>query len=80
MKTDIKVGDLVWVDRSTFDSRTEDTPGVVVGIECEWDDGEPPGMFLTTWIEILFGDGTVETWDSDIVNHLGNYTGEWTGE
>jgi hypothetical protein len=45
MKTDIKVGDLVWVDRSTFDSGIENTPGVVVGIECEWDDGEPQVCF-----------------------------------
>ena len=34
-------------------------PGIVIGIDGEWDDGEPPGMEWTTYLEIQPPDGEI---------------------
>ena len=41
-----KMGDLVYVHEWDREVR----PGVVIGIDGEWDDGEPPGLELRTYL------------------------------
>lgn len=58
-----KPGDLVMV----FEWDMERGPGIVVGIDGEWDDGEPPGVQWTTYVEVLFPDGEIVSWDEKLV-------------
>ena len=61
--TSFRPGDLVTVHEWDW----ERGPGIVIGIDGGWDDGEPPGMEWTTYIEIQLPDGEIVSWDERMV-------------
>ena len=59
-------GDLVYVQEWDCDPKT----GVVIGIDGEWDDGEPPGLEWTTYLEIQFQNGEISFCDERMCSHI----------
>ncbi len=56
-------GDLVTILEYDWESY----PGIVIGIDGEWDDSEPPGMQWINYVEIQFPDGEIVFWDEKMV-------------
>ncbi len=63
--TGFKPGDLVYIHEWDCDP----VAGVVIGIDGEWDDGEPPGLEWTTYLEIQLQDGEIGFWDERMCYH-----------
>ncbi len=62
----IKAGDLVCIVKSRGGLQT----GIAVEIWGEWDDGEPPGMVWTDWVDVQFSSGEIETWDMEFLSFV----------